>query len=237
MMNMGHSRSGISILTFTLFIMLLTTDGATSTSSFSGDVKVESLEDQEDHFLNQKEVTEVNKRAIPFLPMRGRREYKEKQISLEGNKRASGFFGMRGKKEETSEGNRAITSFGFQGKRDYVDDKRGSSFFGMRGKKTNMEDEGGISFTGNKNGEINQTPNFRKFPTNNDFHYTIGQGKQDDIESYISKLKEDYLRNGAASSDSYLPETLEIENKRSGTFFGMRGKRNAKIVQKTTKEG
>ncbi|XP_076323064.1 uncharacterized protein LOC143231990 isoform X2 [Tachypleus tridentatus] len=213
--------------------MLLTTYGATSTSSFSGDVKIESLEGQEARILNQKE---VKKRAIPFLPMRGRREDEEKQMSLEGNKRASGFFGMRGKKEETSEKNRAIFSFGYHGKMDYADDKRGSTFFGMRGKKTNMKDKGGMLLSGNTDDEVHQTPYSRKFQTNNYLHYPTDEGKQEDIETYISRLKEDYVRNGAVSSDFYLPETFDVENKRSGRFFGMRGKRNAKTVQKMTKE-
>ncbi|XP_022249597.1 uncharacterized protein LOC111087395 isoform X2 [Limulus polyphemus] len=243
---MRLSLGGMSSLTTVLFAVFLTTGNAILANAFSDSVD-EVFQFREIKPVGHKQETNEIKRAMAFFPMRGRREHDEKRASsffgLPGkkdeDKRASGFFGMRGKKDSSIEDKRASSFFGLRGKK-VSDDKRASSFFGLRGKKDMVDEKRASSFfglRGKKGSEWEDTRFLSSYPKSDDYKNYLELENQEDVDDYIKNLKQAYIRNHSVENGSYPPGNIDIESKRAGAFFGMRGKRSTKQDDQTaTKE-
>ncbi|XP_013788433.2 uncharacterized protein LOC106472343 [Limulus polyphemus] len=177
---------------------------------------------------------------MAFFPMRGRREDEEQRTRLFEKKGQSGrtmrFYSMRGKKDQANEVKRASSFYGLRGKKDELDEKRASSFFGLRGKKDELDEKRASSFfglRGKKAGEWKQGSFFNDVPTNNYYGEENGHENQEGIDDYVNNLKQAFLRNQVGENNPYLPESLDVDRKRAGAFFGMRGKRNAERDDKS----
>ncbi|XP_076309257.1 uncharacterized protein LOC143224812 isoform X2 [Tachypleus tridentatus] len=212
---MALLTTGMSTVASIIVAVFLVTGGATCAESLSDDVDEEVLQNRDVQPFVNKDVTDIHKRAMAFYPMRGRRGDDEQGIRLLEKKgqseRMMRFSNMRGKNDQSDETKRASSFYGLRGKKDESDEKRASSFFGLRGKKGGEWKQGSFSHDisrDNYYGEENRQEN------------------QHGVDDYVKNLKLAFLRNQVDETDPYLPQSLGVERKRAGAFFGMRGKRS-----------